>query len=144
METLDTLDHLESYPENGLNIKLEVAEFEEALEARALQVHDKYVVLSLDPKPVNIWNTVHALQFPVKHGFVLEHRLLCHQAFQLNRHFLVGFHVKTLIKYSKGALAQFGAYLILSCNSHLHVSSVSSENDGFANLKSLFLFDEII
>merc|ERR1712166_500181 len=86
----DSLKHLISQHEDGLQGELAFAVVEQVFERGAQQVNNHDVVVSLNAEPVHIRHTNSTLQDTVELGLVEQLRMLGADGFQLDGNLLVG------------------------------------------------------
>jgi hypothetical protein len=90
MDVLDARDELVGKEKDGLQGELAVAEVEEILQRRAEQVQDHGVVIALGAEPAHEWDTDAASKGLVDASFILELRMLCFDALELDGDLLTG------------------------------------------------------
>lgn len=81
MDIFYSLDHLISEHKNWFQTEFSFAVVEKILKGRTKEINDHDVIISLDAKPMNIWNSNSSLQNSVQFCLVKQLRMLCSHRF---------------------------------------------------------------
>lgn len=112
MHRLNSQNHLLGNPKNCFHIEMLLTKLKQALQARALQIHNNHIVISLYPFPVHFRKPNLAFKLFVEYCLILKHRLLGKQRLELNSNLLICFGIDTLIQNTKCTLTQLFLNLV--------------------------------